>query len=56
MFPHHKHKLGIGCIICKHLWFIFTNDDTISDEIQVQWIKDIMLEHDNIHEEEGYEE
>ncbi len=56
MFANYKHKLGVGCVICKHVWFILTNDDIISDEIQVYWVKDVMLEHDAIHEEKGYEQ
>lgn len=56
MFANYKHKLGIGCILCKHMWYILTNDDEISEDFQKQWARDIVKEHNTIHEEEGYEE
>lgn len=51
MFPNYKYKLGIGCAICKHVWFILTNDEKVSEELQLQWVEDILLEHYKIHEE-----
>ncbi len=54
MFPHHKHKLGVGCAVCNHIWFILTNDDEIDERIQIQWAQGIVAEHDAIHKEQGY--
>lgn len=56
MFPYYKHKFGVGCIVCKHIWFLLTNDDEISEELEVRWAKSVLYEHDKIHEEEGYGE
>ncbi len=49
MLANYKHKLGIGCALCKHVWFILTNDDDIPNDIQVKWVKDLLMEHYNVH-------
>jgi len=56
MFPNYNHKFGVGCATCKHVWFLLTNDDKVSKELQVQWVKELLLDHYNIHKEKGYKQ
>ncbi len=56
MFSQYNIKLGIGCVHCNHVWYIVSNDEEIFQETQLQWAKDVILEHYKIHEEKGYEE
>lgn len=55
MFPQYKHRLGIGCALCKHVWFILTDDDEVSEDLQLEWVKDVLLEHREIHKEQEHD-
>ena len=55
MFSQYNIKLGIGCVHCNHVWYIITNDEKISQEIQLQWAKDMLSEHYYLHKEEEHE-
>lgn len=53
MFSQYKYRIAIGCIHCNHIWYILTNDEEVSEEIRLQWAKDVILEHLDIHDKEN---
>jgi len=54
VFSQYKYRLGVGCIVCKHVWFLLSNDEKVSEEIQLRWAKDVLLEHYDIREEKNH--
>ena len=39
----------ISCFICKHLWILGSNR-VITDEENLEWIKEVLMEHEFVHQ------